>query len=189
MIQQTAQEIEFLLIKKNFFLLLKLFFQNKSVALVGNASSLLDQEYGKLIDDHDIVCRFNRGIPVYQQQGVKTDFLIYNNTPIIQDLNIPDDIIQIPQSYIHDNVQKVQRKLNLPKKTKPTLGLTFLDVVTSFPVHKISLFGFDWGETKTFYEEEFYNTTDKLIWKHNFAAEKMLIKDFYCKKFRIEIFK
>lgn len=32
----------------------------KSIAVVGNASSLFDQKYGKEIDQHDIVIRFNK---------------------------------------------------------------------------------------------------------------------------------
>lgn len=38
-------------------------FTNKQIALVGNATSLLHQHYGKEIDAHDIVIRMNLGYP------------------------------------------------------------------------------------------------------------------------------
>lgn len=49
------------------------FFENKTVAIVGNATSLLGKKYGKQIDSHDIVIRFNRGYIINEEaQGVKT---------------------------------------------------------------------------------------------------------------------
>jgi hypothetical protein len=38
--------------------------EGKSVAVVGNASSLFDQKHGSEIDSHDIVIRFNKAAPV-----------------------------------------------------------------------------------------------------------------------------
>jgi hypothetical protein len=38
--------------------------ENKKVAIVGNAASLFGRHYGNLIDDHDIVIRFNKPAPI-----------------------------------------------------------------------------------------------------------------------------
>ena len=40
--------------------------RKKSVAVVGNASSLFDKEYGELIDSHDVVIRFNKTAIFYE---------------------------------------------------------------------------------------------------------------------------
>lgn len=42
--------------------------QGQSIALVGNATSILDTDLGEAIDAHDHVCRLNRGIPSNPQQ-------------------------------------------------------------------------------------------------------------------------
>ena len=39
--------------------------ENKSVAVVGNSQSLFNKEYGKFIDYHDIVIRFNKPAILY----------------------------------------------------------------------------------------------------------------------------
>jgi hypothetical protein len=39
--------------------------ENKSVAVIGNASSLFEKEYGEEIDAHDIVIRFNKAANFY----------------------------------------------------------------------------------------------------------------------------
>lgn len=51
----------------------------KRVAVVGNAPEILDMDYGRVIDGHDLVLRMNRGIPSTEEQymaiGQRTDIL------------------------------------------------------------------------------------------------------------------
>jgi hypothetical protein len=57
-------------------------FNGKKVAIVGNATSLFEQSYGKDIDSHDVVVRINRAAPICflknkremkKTQGLRTD--------------------------------------------------------------------------------------------------------------------
>lgn len=56
----------------------------KSLAVVGNAISIFDSAYGKDIDAHDEVVRFNKGISIIDKksQGSKTDLLAVNGVDI-----------------------------------------------------------------------------------------------------------
>lgn len=52
----------------------------KSMAIVGNAPTILDYENGELIDQHDLVVRFNRATTkgIENKIGSKTDILVVN---------------------------------------------------------------------------------------------------------------
>ena len=54
----------------------------RSVAIVGNAATILDYENGPLIDSHDMVVRFNRAqtTGVEAKLGRRTDLLVANET-------------------------------------------------------------------------------------------------------------
>ena len=55
----------------------------KSVAVIGNSQSLFNQNYGAMIDSHDIVIRFNKAAPIYcdydvsKTHGKKFDFWMF----------------------------------------------------------------------------------------------------------------
>lgn len=52
------------------------YLKGKTVAVVGNAPYILEEEYGKEIDNHDIVIRFNQGYPRDNiTTGLKTNIL------------------------------------------------------------------------------------------------------------------
>ena len=53
---------------------------NKSIVVVGNSRKILEKENGEFIDSHDIVLRFNRGLPEgYEKHiGTKTDIWAIN---------------------------------------------------------------------------------------------------------------
>ena len=54
---QKLYEVLFFNFEKKFK---KIFCNSKTIAIVGNSKKLLDHNYGKLIDSHDYVIRFNR---------------------------------------------------------------------------------------------------------------------------------
>ena len=60
-------------------------FESKSIAIIGNASYLFDSNYGKQIDNFDVVVRINKGYLNLsnKHQGSKTDVLAYNNYAMI----------------------------------------------------------------------------------------------------------
>lgn len=144
----------------------------KSVAVVGNAASLLQQHAGQAIDGHDIVVRMNRGKVVFpEHQGFRTDILTLA-------CSLDDDTLSsLNPKYIICTTRKRSSIgftvlnshypiLFLPKRfyyglksqigTKnPSTGLTTAYMVGSiFNPNSITLFGFDWMETKTFYKND-----------------------------------
>jgi hypothetical protein len=157
-------------------------FDNKNVALVGNALSLFDQSHGELIDSHDVVIRFNRGWVKTKQKthGEKFDILVVNRYNTIKH-NIKDgfptkriihisptamisshlktyhsweeddvDIFFYPADYYYDLVKKVKFT---EKKHKVSSGLAMLAYMPLLNPSKVSVFGFDWKKTPTFYDQ------------------------------------
>jgi len=61
---------------------------NQSIAVIGNSGKLLNEEYGELIDSHDIVFRCNLGeVEGYEKHvGTKTDFRFIGGKSFWRDL-------------------------------------------------------------------------------------------------------
>jgi hypothetical protein len=145
--------------------------KDKTVAVLGNASSLFDKQYGDEIDSHDIVIRINRGIEICQHpqhaktHGQKVDIWCFNLYRTLEDF---DNImkIKIQQTYkkiqmnhsydtikydyciseeLHDQI----RNIVAPKQT--TTGFRTLHYVSQFETKEISVYGFDWKKTPTYY--------------------------------------
>lgn len=165
-------------------------FKNKKVAVVGNARSLFKENFGEQIDKHDIVARFNRGLPTKKQQGTKFTVLVITNFNLIKDLSIPSSVITINTNDIDKSyLLNLKEKLNLTKKSqKPSTGLLFLEYLLDKKPSKISLFGFDWKKTETYYHEEYYKQKETSWPNHNFKNEELYIKNNLVSKFNIEIY-
>jgi hypothetical protein len=167
-------------------------FANKTVAVIGNSESLFQQNYGNKIDDHEIVCRINRGIPIFPEQGKKFSCLFYTNENLISDLIelIPKDVYKINTNTIDDNLKFIlKQKLNLKtKKQKPSTGFLVISYIIGFHPVQVNIFGFDWKKTKTFYEKDYYNI-DNINWdSHNFLEEEKIIKEIYCKNNNCKVY-
>jgi len=157
-------------------------FTNKSIAVVGNAQSLFDTEYGTLIDSHDIVCRLNKGTKALSRisHGNKLDVVFasrwylvkyfykkyiikhnaYTDVKFIMcsrqgrtDLThtIKQDIWYYPLDRYSEFKGKV---LGLSKKQGPSTGIMALDIISYARPKSVSIFGFDWKKTPTFYDLE-----------------------------------
>ena len=140
-----------------------------TIAIVGNANSLLEKDYGKLIDSHDIVVRFNEGVPVKPEaQGSRTDLVVtyhfdkWNNHckklwPEGQRYYLIEDVY----------VSKHRRGMHMS---------TLMAYLFELPrgEHPVSIFGVDHNKSKTFYSEKTYG--------HNWAREaetmQQMIKQF-----------
>lgn len=144
------------------------FFKNKNIALIGNAKSLFNFRYGTEIDSFDIVCRLNRGVLIKhpESQGTRTDVWGIGVPKFVDD--IVDNIIYkklIHLSFksrkeIHPKVDfylplelvnSLQQKIN---HTKPSTGLAMLYYLDYCDPKSITLYGFDWKKTPTWYFEE-----------------------------------
>ena len=152
-------------------------FQDKSVAVVGNAQSLFEYNYGHIIDNNDLVIRINLGFladnPI--SHGVKTDWLIFNNYNFLKKysniFNHPcnfhlleiynlDFIYNNNASQI-DNFSKLSRtipiecceKFQFKRDKKPSTGLCIIYMLSLLNTKQVSIFGFDFKKTITWYNQ------------------------------------
>lgn len=113
----------------------KSIFENRRVAIVGGADSVLKEKNGKLIDEYDIVVRINKGVEVIETQkeyvGAKTDVLFHaffdnandpGKSPITTELWLKHNVKQIIYSNNHKvAVDGMYNFLNFVRKTNAKL--------------------------------------------------------------------
>lgn len=156
----------------------------KSIAIVGNATSLLDHQYGPLIDEHEIVTRMNMGFPINPgAQGARCDLWCFSNfratlaapkgfaatdavwmSPRFRDR--PDhgvDCYFYPVSY--------WKRLRQQFGARPSVGAMSINLIAHAKPREVTIIGFDFNRSKTFYE----NRT--LPSPHDFAAEERYVMD------------
>lgn len=171
------------------------FLINKSIAIVGNAESLLGTNFGDEIDSHDIIIRFNNGyIKNKTAQGCKTHVWassLYIEEDELQKI-FPDikfviwmtPKLSLIKTYSKTFFKKVSiypfldwymlyRKI----KQRPTSGLMLIDyLVKNVKYKNIDIYGFDFFKTNSF-----YNQVNLEILKsntpHNFNQEENYVKE------------
>ena len=165
----------------------------KSVVLIGNSSSILQEQKGHLIDSYDFVVRFNlaacnfyrypeksvgrkfdvwvyammsekRCIKVYNEMKIKPKFFIRNgNTDNFQSGELTEKSICINYDF------RRKFKESLMIKEHPSTGIVFLHYLnTCCNPSKISIIGFDSFENKNFY----VNKQMKVEKWHNIVLRK-----------------
>lgn len=182
---------------------MKTWFENKTVALVGNAESLFHKEYGKEIDSHDCIVRLNKAAILYIKHsayithGTKTTHWFFFNTGEYKhrfdtiDSNVKKmHMSKLRQTKQHidmvDHVFPVDHFLKLCEKVKynnPTTGLMALEYIYSCNPKKLDVYGFDWKETPTFTDMD--RKKDPFC-HHNFDLEKTLCFEHYFEMENIE---
>jgi hypothetical protein len=175
-------------------------FENKSVAVVGNAKSIFDKNLGSFIDSHDVVCRINQGLIIVDKmhQGEKTDVFgfaglkkfshlleksntdknIFLSSRKTEEAKLIPNLILYPlEWYIElkknlknlDGSADVNSPLMIGEKgesDKPSAGICLLDYISRMVPKSVSVFGFDWKESPTFYNQGGFNKS------HNWSNEK-----------------
>lgn len=176
---------------------MKEWFENKTVALVGNAMSLFEREYGEEIDSHDVVVRINKAAMLYTKKlaskshGTKTDVWIFWNTSEYRNSfrKIPSNIKKMHaghQGRIARNMNEVdfaypdyhyaELKKHAGKYNNPTTGLIALDYISKCNPKSVSVYGFDWKETPTFTDP---NMRRERGCPHNYETEKKYCTDVF----------
>ena len=162
---------------------------NKSIAIIGNAQSLFEQELGNEIDSHDIVIRMNSGmIKEAKSQGNKTT--IWARSFPLKEKEVNEEFnpkyvfwitpkLSVKPIYsisLHKKMfilpfsswEELYKKLNQPR---PTTGLSIIYFILEYcNAKKVNLYGFDFFETKSFYLEKIRMDTP-----HDFLKEKKFV--------------
>jgi hypothetical protein len=172
------------------------YFNNKTICLVANSSELLKHEYGKLIDSHDIIVRFNGYKIIEEKTGFRTDvhcvfrdYIIPSNDHIDYKMIVSSNLKKWSESILkyHEKEALVKGykiiKFNYPNRIQlissklgnikiPTSGLVFFSFLNSIGVSKnVSLIGFNaynGGDNSTILRN---NNHSALSSAHDYALE------------------
>ena len=159
----------------------------QSVAVVGNAKSLLTTTFGSDIDAHDIIIRLNKGFVTQPSaQGTRTDMV--GLTP---ELSEDETIARFEPSYFLMLIPKMRHYRLFGKDAvrntlfynfrywladrnligrRPSSGFMAISWMVRLSLAKsITLYGFDFGATPTYYNPEGYKTP------HNYDREREIV--------------
>jgi len=159
----------------------------QSVAVVGNAKSLFTAELGAQIDRHDIIIRLNKGfVQAPAAQGTRTDMV--GLTPELSEGEVgahfaPRHMLMLIPKMRHYRIfgrENVKNTLFYPFRwwladrnligRRPSSGFMAISWLVRLGVaREIVLYGFDFGQTPTYYNPVGYKTP------HNFAREGQII--------------
>lgn len=157
---------------------IKEYIKGKSVAIVGNAKSIFDHDFGKEIDKHDVVIRFNRGFITNEKaQGTKTDIVILACELTIDEKKKYKAFCTINRSRNtrcgdYTFADKERERLKEFIGAQPSSGFMAIDFCKDSEAKSIDLYGFDFEATPTFYNPEGYVT------QHHYDTEKEIVKTF-----------
>jgi hypothetical protein len=177
------------------------FLSSRTIALIGNAESIFDNRFGEEIDQHDVVIRINKGfIKDAGAQGKRTtiwassyplsekEVLSYFApelsmwmTPKLSVMPRYSDAF-LAHVFIHP--EEIWNELfHALGETRPTTGAMLINfIVNHTEAESLSLYGFDFFHTKTFYSHKLRTDTP-----HDFSAEEQLVADLINKKANVTI--
>jgi hypothetical protein len=174
---------------------MKEWFEGKTVALVGNAQSLFNKEYGAEIDNHEVVVRLNKAAMLYTEfeaektHGKKTNVWIFWNAgeyksqfvkhPHVKKMHaghqarFDANLKHVDFTYPNiPNYELLRRKSG--NHNNPTTGFIAIDWITSCSPKSLDIYGFDWKDTPTFTDPR--RIRDKGC-PHDFETERKYIRD------------
>lgn len=140
----------------------------RHVAIVGNAQSLSEREYGRMIDRADIVIRCNRGPIIHtRSHGGRTDWLC-TSLPLSREQAGKRGITQIlwmsrsrkaarliPRWLVKSKIfyrhpKRRHRQLATRIGAPPSTGVMGIDLVARSRCSSLEIFGFDFSASKSF---------------------------------------
>ena len=160
---------------------IKKYIAGQSVAIVGNAKSLFDRKYGKEINEHDFVIRFNKGFVIDpESQGTKTSFLILACPLTKEQIDSYGSTFVANRSASSKYGNEVQYTLGNRERneiknfigSQPSTGFMAVDISLCFGAKSIDLYGFDFEETPTFYNPKDYKT------QHDYTSERQILEEY-----------
>ncbi len=146
-------------------------FEGKTVAVVGNAKSLFEKDYGSEIDSADVVCRIKRGFFMLQPKDVKshgerTDVWFLNWFKTMKPSRVTnkscDHIVEILH---HKEIDIEWLKEDLGHH-RPSTGLRILHLISLYDPKKVYVYGYDWKQTPSFHNKQLKED------RHNFPLER-----------------
>ncbi len=165
------------------------FLGGKSIAIVGNATSLLDHQYGALIDEHQIVTRMNMGFPINPAaQGTRFDLWCYSSYRAT--LRAPAGFVAPPSVWMSPKYRNRTdhgvecyfyptshwRKLHDLLGARPSVGVMTIDLVARSQPRQVTIIGFDFNRSKSFYENR------ALPAPHDFEAEARHVMELVARR-------
>jgi hypothetical protein len=186
---------------------MKEWFNNKSVALVGNAASLFDFEYGSEIDSHDVVVRLNKAAILLNRfdaevsHGKKTDvwifwsvreyFKYFDKHPKVLKMHAGhqfrnNNTIKLADFVYPNDLYDILKEKAGPRKN-PTTGLIAIDYILHCNPSKLSVYGFDWKKTPTHTDLERkaeakcphdYDIEEEYCMKHIFTQQNVFLRNY-----------
>jgi Glycosyltransferase family 29 (sialyltransferase) len=161
----------------------------KSIAIVGNATSLLSYQYGSLIDEHEIVTRMNMGFPVDPAaQGTRFDLWCFSSYRAT--LQAPKGFVAPRSVWMSPKFRdrtdhgvgcyfypmSYWRKLHHRFGARPSVGAMTIDLVSRSNPRQVTIIGFDFNRSKTFYEKR------ELASPHDFGAEERYVTELVARR-------
>lgn len=152
------------------------------INVIGNAQSLFDQNYGKLIDAHPTVrINFVKEL-VPEKQGTRWDYLATSQINLVQsykekkwhtliwtkwkpDLPCKDKSALITPDEIISRIKDEMTK-------RPSTGCTLLYYLDYLNIEHVNIFGFDWKQTNSFYQDD--ATEKRVNTPHNYTDERKI---------------
>lgn len=168
---------------------MKEWFKGKTVALVGNATSLFDSKFGTDIDSHDVVVRLNKAAMLINRfdaersHGTRTDVWIFwsvgeyykhfDKLPTVKKMHAGHQFRNNPKIKLVDCVYPLEMydilKPLAGTRRNPTTGFIAIDYIINSNPSRLSVYGFDWKETPT------HTDPDRIAEKrcpHNYDVER-----------------
>jgi hypothetical protein len=171
---------------------MKEWFEGKTVAIVGNAESLIRQRYGQEIDQAEVVVRINRGghqytsfsiqmgtrLDVWCMQNIKQNKMFFHKPHTSNVLKMQMDTIDVSPHFIelvnlvYD--KEMCKELSSHLSKKPSTGLRVLDYVYRSNPKEVYVYGFDWKETFSWHEK-------RVCVAHDFKEERNYCEQVFLK--------